>query len=194
MNFPLALDLSERLCLVIGVSAEARARVERFVRVGARVRWLTSAGAEAFEPAWAERVDVLARPWQASDLDDCWLVVLADRDAATAAALRAACDERRRFFCAIDQTAFNSFNHVALIEQGPVQVAISTGGKVPALARKLRQELEKLFGDGRLARFAERLAQEREQAAAEDRRDVLRTRLDGVEIEGRLVLPDDGTD
>jgi siroheme synthase-like protein len=194
MSFPLALDLSGRLCLVVGGSAEALARVQRFVRAGADVRWVTGGSAAGLDPGERDGVTVHTRSWQSSDLDDVWLVVFADRDAATAKALRAACDQRQRFFCAIDQTEWNTYNHVAIVEQGPVQIAISTGGKAPALAKRLRRELERLLEDGQFAAFAERVARAREQATAGTRQQVMDALLDGFAIEGQLLLPpDDGS-
>jgi siroheme synthase-like protein len=190
MTFPLVLELSDRLCLVVGASSEARHRVERFVSAGARVRWVVASGGQAGdEPPRSAAVERVERAWLPTDLDDCWLVVFADTDPATAAALRAACDERRLFFCAIDQTRWNSFNHVAIVQQGPVQIAISTAGKAPALARKLRQSLEAMLGDGRLGRFAQRLVRLREQAAPGKKAEVMAEALVGFELRGQLHLP-----
>lgn len=190
MSFPLALELADRLCLVVGASEEAQLRVERFIAAGARVRWVTRA---PVVPAGAEhssaRLELQLREWEPHDIDDCWLVVFADTNAAIAEALRAECDLRRRFFCAIDQTEWNSFNHVAVVQQGPVQIAVSTGGQVPALARKLRQELQRLLGDGRLAEFAARLSRMRQAAAPGERRALLASALAGLALEGRLSLP-----
>lgn len=191
MSFPLVLDLGGRLCLVVGGSEEAVHRVARFVEVGARVRWFTSSAAPGLPEVSPTALERLERPWAPTDLDDVWLVVLADRDSEQAARLRAACDERRLYFCAVDQPAFNTFNHVAVIEQGPVQIAISTGGRAPALARRLRVVLERLLGDGRFAAFAQHLAELRERAPLARRKQVLEEALDGFDIEARLILPQD---
>lgn len=185
MTFPLVVELTGRLCLVVGSSHEAASRVRRLVEVGARVRWLGS-GEHAAHPG----VEQFEREWQDSDLDDVWLVVLADRDPERARALSAACDARRLFFCAVDQPEWNSFNHVSLIQQGPVQIAISTGGKVPALARRLRVLLEALLGDDRLARFAHALAALRQRTPVPERKRVLEEALSGLEIRGQLVVPE----
>jgi uroporphyrin-III C-methyltransferase/precorrin-2 dehydrogenase/sirohydrochlorin ferrochelatase len=192
MSFPLVLDLRGRRCLVVGSTDEARARVLRLLSFGARVRWVIRGSApEPGADTWADAVDVVEREWQPMDLDDVWLVVLADRDAQAAAALGAACEARQRFFCAIDQPGWNSFNHVAIVEQGPVQIAISTGGEVPALSRALRAELEVLLGDGRLGEFATELARLRAATAPGARRDVVEKALEGFALEGRLILPGD---
>jgi siroheme synthase-like protein len=191
MSFPLVLDLRGRVCLVVGSLDEAAQRVARFLQAGAKVRWFVTNGFSNAPEASTVAVERLERPWTPADLDDAWLVVLTDRDSEQASRLRAACDERRLYFCAVDQPAFNTFNHVAVVEQGPVQIAISTGGKVPALARRLRVVLERCLGDGRFAAFAQHLAELRDSSPVEHRKRVLEDALEGFDLEARLILPED---
>lgn len=137
--------------------------------------------------------EVREREFDTSDLDGCWLVVLADTDGELAQRIGIACEQRRIFFCAIDQPVFNSFSHVALVRRGPVQIAVSTNGSVPALARRLKAAFEGLFGAD-FAEFAERLAQLRASTSPRHRREVLERALAGFAVHGRVELPiDDAT-
>lgn len=128
------------------------------------------------------------RAFVVDDLNGKWLAVLVDRDFELGARLAALCDERRILFCAVDQPQKNSFSHMALVRRGVVTLAISTNGRVPALGRRLREELERVFDEAGLAAFAERLAALRDATAPEKRRAVLGALTRAVRFEGRLKL------
>ncbi len=89
-----------------------------------------------------------------------------------------------------DRPEHSDFAMPALVRRGPVQVAISTQGAAPALARRLREELEKVL-DPRLSEFADRLSVVRAELPVGQRREVLAGRVAGLHIDGKLVLPED---
>jgi siroheme synthase (precorrin-2 oxidase/ferrochelatase) len=70
-----------------------------------------------------------------------------------------------------------------------VFAALGTQGEAPALARRLRELIEELFDGAGLGPFAESLAELRKNTPPERRRDVLNAAVEGVRIEGSLVLP-----
>jgi siroheme synthase-like protein len=189
MTFPAALDLRGKRCLVVGSGGEALRRVTQFQEVGAKVRWVTRGMSQTLEG-----VEVLSRGFEASDVDDAWIVILADQDAALAAELGKLCAERRTFFCAIDQPTHNSFSHMARIDAPPVIIAISTGGQVPGLAGKLRELLAVLFVPA-VVRYFSGLTQLR--AAESDptlRKSKVKAALAALELSGEFKLPPhDGT-
>jgi uroporphyrin-III C-methyltransferase/precorrin-2 dehydrogenase/sirohydrochlorin ferrochelatase len=119
-----------------------------------------------------------------------WLAVLTDRDEELACRIARAAEERRVFFCAVDQPEAGSYSHVAIARAGPVFAALGTQGEAPALARRLRELIEELFNAAGLGPFAERLAALRRETPAERRRDVLNKAVEGVRLEGNLVLPE----
>jgi siroheme synthase (precorrin-2 oxidase/ferrochelatase) len=173
--FPVALKLEGRACLVVGTGDEARARAAALGTAGANVRVVSG----SFAP---------------SDLDGMWLAVLTDRNDELAQRIARAAEERRVFFCAVDQPDAGSYSHLAIARAGPVFAALGTQGEAPALARRLRELIEELFTKAGLGAFAERLAALRKNTPNERRRDVLNSAVDGVRLEGNLVLPnvDDG--
>lgn len=139
-----------------------------------------------------ERGDVrwLERPFQDADLDGQWLAVLADRDAALAERMARAAEARQVFYCAIDQPAFGTFAHVAQANAGALTLAISTSGKVPLLARRLREELQRLLDEADIASFLERIAELRAKTSPGERQAVLERALQDLRFSGRLELPD----
>lgn len=196
MTLPLAVELAGRRCLVVGVSAEAEQRVARFLGLGARVRWVRAVSAPVAAPTSVAialftdaNVEMRERAFDASDVDGCWLAILADQDPLLASAVHAACDQRQTFFCAIDQPELNTCNHMAILDLDPVQIAISTRGAVPLLARRLREELAALFGGSEFANFVRTLVELRAKTPRAERKQRLQAALQGFRIEGRVHLP-----
>jgi uroporphyrin-III C-methyltransferase/precorrin-2 dehydrogenase/sirohydrochlorin ferrochelatase len=164
--FPLFADLHGRRVLVVGGGAVARRKVDALLHAGARVR----VGAPELEPTLAEwtaaaRIDHLQGEFAAHWLDDAWLVIAATDDPATNRAVVEAADARRIFANAVDDAGLSRFHVPARVERGPLQIAISSGGGAPMLARLVREELETRF-DESFGALAELLARHRERIRA----------------------------
>jgi siroheme synthase-like protein len=157
---------------VVGSSDEATRRARVLVEAGGLVRQV--------EPA----------AFRASDLDGVWLCVLTHRDEQLARRIADATEERRIFFCAVDQPEYGSFSHLGIARAGDLCIAIGTEGKSPALSRRLREELERLLAESGAASFLERLAELRESTPRERRADVLNAVVARVRLLGKLVLPE----
>ena len=141
--FPLFADLRGRRVLVVGGGAVARRKLEPLLAAGARV----VVGAPWLEPAvmalFAEgRIDHLAGPFEPAWLDGAWLVVAATDDGAVNRAVAEAAQARRIWANVVDDLELSTYQSPARIERGPLQVAISSGGGAPMLARHLREKLE----------------------------------------------------
>ena len=100
----------------------------------------------------------VARDFEANDIDGAWLVVAATNDRAVNAAVAAAANAARIPCNVVDDRELSSFIMPAIIDRSPVQIAISTGGTSPVLARLIRERLETLLDGslGTLAAFADR--------------------------------------
>lgn len=190
VTYPIAVALEGRPVLVAGSGPELSLRVQRLRDAGARVAVVSEApGADVEALAASGAVTLARRGFEPADLDDKWLAVLAERNAVAAARMQRAAEERRIFFCAVDEPACSSFWHMAIARAGAVVVAISTGATAPALARRLREELERVFDEAGLGAFAARLAALRDRTPSSERRDVLGRATAGLAFKGRLELP-----
>jgi precorrin-2 dehydrogenase/sirohydrochlorin ferrochelatase len=119
-------------------------------------------------------------------LDQTWLVVQVTADRVLAAELSRCCSEHRVFFCAVDQPDFSSYSHMALARSGALTIAISTEGQVPALGRRLRDELLRLLEEANAAREVEVLSELRAATPPERRREVLTRAVADVALTGEL--------
>lgn len=159
--FPLFADLRGRTVLVVGGGVVARRKVTALLAAGARV----VVGAPSLDPSLAQlaaegHIEHRAGRFDPTWLDAAWLAIAATDDAATNAAVAAAAEARRIWVNVVDDASLSSFHVPARIQRGPLQIAISSGGGVPMLARQLRERLETQF-DESLGALAELLTRER---------------------------------
>jgi siroheme synthase-like protein len=173
-SFLVALQLEGRRCLVVGCGEEAARRAADLADAGAEVVVVGAGPCAALARLGeAGRASLRNRPFELADLDECWLVVLADRDPDLLAALGPTCTDRRVLFCAVDQPGHNGFHHVALARAGCITIGVSTDGTAPALGRRLRDELEQSLQRDGVAELAREMAELRRSAPAETRRELL---------------------
>lgn len=159
--YPLFARLEGRPVLVVGGGAVARRKVAALREAGARV----TVGAPALEPELARLATegTIAHHAGAFDpawLDAAWLVVAATDDRATNHAVAEAANARRLWVNVVDDVELSSFHVPALVRRGPLQVAISSGGGAPVLARLLRSRIESLL-DASWSALAELLSRKR---------------------------------
>lgn len=144
--YPLFLNLRGRNCVVVGGNAMAEAKVRDLLQAGARVRVIASEGTDAIA-TWArtECVQWEKRHYQTGDLRDAFVVVTAAGNKVNAEVYAEA--EARNVLCnAVDDVEHCNCFSSSVVRRGLLQIAISTAGNSPALAQRLRLELEQQFG------------------------------------------------
>jgi len=161
--YPLFANLHGRTVLVVGGGGVARRKALALLEAGARV----VVGALRLEPALAGlaatgRIEFRESAFDPAWLDDAWLAIAATDDAATNRAVAAAGEARRVWINVVDDAELSAFHVPARIERGPLQVAISSGGGAPMLARHLRATLETQL-DASLGALAGLLSRERDR-------------------------------
>jgi precorrin-2 dehydrogenase len=146
--YPVSLDLTGRTAVVIGDEAVANGKVEGLLAAGASVTVVAGGPPAALSALRSDpRVTVARRPWRPADLDGATVCVAASADPATRAAVSRAARDRGVLVNVMDDVEHCDFAAPALVRRGDLLIAISTGGRSPALARRLREELERRFGD-----------------------------------------------
>jgi siroheme synthase-like protein len=150
--YPIFLDLRERLAVVVGSGAEASRRVPPLLASGARVRLVAATPSPGVvELGRDARVELRARGFRRRDLRGASLAIC-EREAPGVEVVWHEAQRRRVPLNVIDDPARCSFIAPAVVRRGDLVVAISTAGCAPALAVRLREELERRLGEGH-ARF-----------------------------------------
>ena len=144
--FPMFLKLAGRPCLVVGAGRVGESKIQSLLAAEAAVRAVGQRATPLIK-SWARegKISWAARDFDSSDIDGVFLVVAsASPDVNDWVSWEA---RRRGVLCnVVDDPARCDFYYPAVVRRGDLQIAISTGGNSPALAQRLRKELEKQFG------------------------------------------------
>jgi precorrin-2 dehydrogenase/sirohydrochlorin ferrochelatase len=160
--YPLFLNLCGRSCVVFGGDEVAERKIRDLLDAGANLRVIAPCVTTAIaEWSQAELLHWEARTFAAGDLRDAFLVVSV-ADSATNRQVFAEADARQTFCNAVDDIEQCSCLAPAVVRRGPLQIAISTAGRSPALAQRLRQEMEDQFGP-EYAPWVEELGEKRQR-------------------------------
>ncbi len=145
--YPVNLDVRNRDCLVVGGGGVAERKVKTLLECGAKVMVITLDASGHLQAIASEGlIDLRLRGYQPSDLDGKFLVFCAtDNEEANQRISQDAA--KRGTLCNVaDRPEACSFVLPAVVRQGSLLIAISTSNKSPAVARRIRQNLEKEFG------------------------------------------------
>jgi precorrin-2 dehydrogenase len=145
--FPMFLKLSGRPCLVVGAGTVAETKIESLIITGARVRVVAPKATPAVRSwAAAKKIDWQRRRFQPADLKGMLLVVAATSSRKLHRKIFAEATRRGVRCNVVDVPGLCDFYYPSVVQRGALQIAISTAGKSPSLAQRLRKELEEVFG------------------------------------------------
>jgi precorrin-2 dehydrogenase/sirohydrochlorin ferrochelatase len=145
--YPLFMDLGGRECLVVGAGAVAARKARSLLDCGAVVTVVGEAPAAAFRALERRGVVLRERRFRASDVGRQALVIAATDDRSVNAAVSAAARRRGIPVNAVDDPPNCTFIVPAVVRRGDLTVAISTGGKSPAAARLVKEQIAALLGE-----------------------------------------------
>jgi siroheme synthase-like protein len=144
---PIFVKLRDRLVVVVGGGIIAEGKIESLFAAEAHVRVV----APQVTPAIAQwialgKVEWRAKAFDPSDLDDAYLVIAATSAPGVNEAVFREADGRGILCNAVDDIEHCHFYYGSVVQRGDLQIVISTNGKSPALAQRLRVQLERQFG------------------------------------------------
>jgi len=144
--YPLFADLAGRAVLVVGAGPVAARKVTRLLECGAHVAVVGQEPCEELERRARDGVVSLdRRPYSPADLEGKWLVVAATDDAALNKAIARQAADALTFCNVADSLQLCTFQAPSVVRRGQLQLAVSTAGTCPALAKRLRERLERDF-------------------------------------------------
>ncbi len=141
--FPIFLKLAERPCLIVGAGNVAGEKISSLLHAQAK---LTVVAPEAL-PSVAAQAQAGHFPWEQrcfapSDLDGMFLVVAATSSPEVNHQIFSLASERGILCNSVDDPPNCDFYFPSIVERGDLQIAISTAGESPALAQRLRKEID----------------------------------------------------
>jgi len=145
--FPMFMKLEGRPCLVIGAGTIGEPKISSLIAAGAST-YVIALKATAAVAEWARAGSITweARAFEFADLDGVFMVIAATNSRELNAAIFNEARQRNILCNVVDDPEYCDFYYPAVVRRGDLQLAISTNGQSPALAQRIRRELEIQFG------------------------------------------------
>jgi len=145
--FPINLDIAGRKCTVVGGGKVAARKVATLLDCGGAVLVISPELAIELEELYqAERISWLQRQYQPGDLRDSFLVIAATDDESVQEDVFVEAEKNGLLINVADVPQRCNFILPAIVKRDDLTISISTAGKSPALASKLRQNFEEIVG------------------------------------------------
>ncbi|HJW93607.1 MAG TPA: bifunctional precorrin-2 dehydrogenase/sirohydrochlorin ferrochelatase [Thermoanaerobaculia bacterium] len=145
--YPIYLDIEERNVVIVGGGNVCARKAETMMKYGARVTIVSPEFTDEIEQ-WARdgALAIKRKPYETADIEGANIVIASTDDQHVNEQIAADCRARRIPVNVVDVTPLCEFIVPAIIEKGSIQIAVSTGGKSPALARTLKEDLQRAIG------------------------------------------------
>ncbi|MBO8128710.1 MAG: bifunctional precorrin-2 dehydrogenase/sirohydrochlorin ferrochelatase [Peptococcaceae bacterium] len=146
--YPICIKLDNLPCLVVGGGKVAERKVKALLAAGGRVTVIgPDITPDLKNLALSDKLVHVARPYKKGDVDGFFLVISATNDRQVNREIAAECHQRRILLNTVDDPENCTFYVPATVRRGDLVIAVSTGGKSPLMARKIREELEHSYND-----------------------------------------------
>ncbi|WP_338666875.1 precorrin-2 dehydrogenase/sirohydrochlorin ferrochelatase family protein [Pseudodesulfovibrio methanolicus] len=148
--YPIFVNLENKGCLVVGAGEVGKRKIQSLIDSGAgRVTIIDTRkpGPEFDSVTALPNVDFLCREFADGDLDGKFLVIACTSSEEVNWRISNLCRDRGILCNIVDQPEKCSFIVPATVKRGDLTVAISTAGRSPAMAKRIRKELQESFGD-----------------------------------------------
>lgn len=146
--FPIFVKLKGRRAVVVGAGAIAKQKLGGLINSGAQIHVIAPEASPSIrELAQQERLQWSQRSFEAAELNGATIVISATSNAELNAEVFRQAEARGILCNAVDQPDHCHFYYPSVVQRGDLQIAISTAGKSPALAQRLRKEFEQAFGN-----------------------------------------------
>jgi precorrin-2 dehydrogenase/sirohydrochlorin ferrochelatase len=146
--YPVHLDINNRNALVVGGGGVGTRKVRTLLACGARVTVVSlDASRQLLDLATSGEIILEKRPYQSDDLSGMFLVIGATNDEKLNRQISGDADRLNTLCNIADRPEVCNFILPSIVHRDDLVITISTSGKSPALAKKLRKSLENQFGE-----------------------------------------------
>jgi len=146
--YPILVDLHGKKALVVGGGKVAQRKIETLLEHGATVQVVAKELTASLEELRrAGRIEFLGEEFSETFVDGVFVVFAATDDTSLNRRVSRTAQQRSLLVNAVDQPADCNFIVPSVLSRGDLVIAVSTSGKSPAFARKVRVELEQSFGE-----------------------------------------------
>lgn len=145
--YPIFLDVNDKPCIVVGGGSVAERKVSSLLNAGAKVLVISPKLTPALTRlANKKQISYRPHPYKTGDLKGFFLAYSATNDPLVNKAVFKEAKKLGILLNVVDVPELCNFIVPSVVERGDLLIAISTSGKSPAMAKKIREKLEKEFG------------------------------------------------
>jgi precorrin-2 dehydrogenase/sirohydrochlorin ferrochelatase len=146
--YPINLDIQNRNCLVVGGGGVGTRKVMTLLKCRAKVTVVSPVISESLQDLEkSASLTLKARPYRTADLEGMFLVIGATDNEPLNRQISSDAESRNTLCNIADRPAVCNFILPSIVQRDDLVITISTSGKSPALAKKLRKTLESQFGE-----------------------------------------------
>ncbi len=146
--YPVLIDLRGKKVLVVGGGNVARRKIDSLIEYGADVHVISKELTPELQQYRDEgKVTFIAQEFSEDSLQDTFLTIAATSDPQLNHKISDMAKKRGVLVNAVDQPSDCSFIVPSILKRGDLLIAVSTSGKSPALAKRIRQRLASRFGN-----------------------------------------------
>jgi precorrin-2 dehydrogenase/sirohydrochlorin ferrochelatase len=147
LYYPIFLDLKDQNVIVVGGGEVAERKILNLLRYGCHIRVVSHELTAQLEKLVAEnKIKHIPEQSLNQAMSKACMVIAATDDPVVNGQIASRAKERGLLFNAVDQPRDCNFIMPSIVRSGDLQIAISSGGKSPALTKKIRKEMQALFG------------------------------------------------
>jgi len=145
--YPIFLDLYNRKVIVVGGGEVAERKIENLLHYGCKI-YISSSHLSPHlkQLVTGHKINQISYESLDTYMDDAFMVIAATDDPEVNTQIASRAKEHGLLFNAVDQPGDCNFIMPSIVKRGDLQIAISTAGKSPALAKKIRKEMDSMFG------------------------------------------------
>jgi len=145
--YPIFIDLNNQNVIVVGGGKVAERKIRNFLIYGCKI-YISSPHLTPHLKQLVAKKKIHHIPFESLDtyLDDTFMVIAATDDPEVNSQIASQAKKHGLLINTVDQPKDCNFIMPSIVKRGDLQIAISTAGKSPALAKKIRKEMDSTFG------------------------------------------------
>lgn len=165
--YPVYMNLEDKNCVVIGGGNVAERKVENLLKCGGKVTVVSPDITNKLNDLLISgHIKYINREYEDSDVEDAFIVICATDSEQINKKVANKCFEHNILVNVVDVPPLCNFYVPSVVRQGDLAISISTNGKSPGLAKKIRKDLERLYGS-EYELFLEMMGEAREKVLAQ---------------------------
>lgn len=144
--YPIFLDIRAKDCLVVGGGSVGARKVATLEKCGAKVKVISETFSHKFADLEKINICIEKKKYEKKDVNGMFLVFAATNNADLNQKIKKDASLLNILCNVADATDKSDFLLPSIVDRGDLTIAVSTSGSSPAMAKKIRQDLESQFG------------------------------------------------